>query len=336
MGRPRKDRNLPKYVYLRKGRYIYVPYLGKGKRGKEIILCPGDSSISEVWRRYEQVTDAAPGDSLEWLCQEYHQSAKFKALARSTQNDYLKYHATIMSRGQNRTLPYAALSPGMVRKYLDIRAAAGAPVLANREKAYLSAVYTWAIQRDLLPPTYSNPCHKVSRNPEKPRCRYVTDAEYEIVYNLATSPWYIRALMELGYLCRMRPGEARQVLLSDIHPEGLETRRFKGSRDAITRWSPRLCQAVQMALGHPTSIPSNHLFCDRHGTPLTSSAVKSAWDRIMAKALKNGLQEKYTMHDLKAKGVSDFEGDKQAASGHKTSAMVAVYDRKKPEVDSTR
>lgn len=34
----------------------------------------------------------------------------------------------------------------------------------------------------------------------------------------------------------------------------------------------------------------------------------------------------------KAKGVSDTEGDKKAASGHKTDAMVQVYDRKLAEV----
>ncbi|MDT1909138.1 integrase, partial [Acinetobacter baumannii] len=36
-------------------------------------------------------------------------------------------------------------------------------------------------------------------------------------------------------------------------------------------------------------------------------------------------------HDLKAKGISDYEGsgrDKQKFSGHKTESQVLVYDRK--------
>jgi hypothetical protein len=33
--------------------------------------------------------------------------------------------------------------------------------------------------------------------------------------------------------------------------------------------------------------------------------------------------------------VSDFEGNKKDASGHKTEAMVAVYDRKRIEVKPT-
>ena len=336
MARPRKDARLPKYCYLSKGRYIYKPYLGNKQFGKEILLCSGDSPLSVVWRRYEQVVCVSRTDTLEWLCSEYHKSTKFNLLARSTQKDYLKYHRTIMDRGTNRTLPYASITPGMLRRYLDTRAKEGAPVLANREMAYLSAVFTWAIQLDHFPADATNPCHRVQRNPEHPRKRYVTDSEFELVYQLASSPWYLRPLMELGYLCRMRPGESRSLLRSDILEVGINTRRLKGSRDAITTWSPRLKKAIQACLDHKTDIPTENLFCNKQGSMLTASAVKSAWDRLMIKACKNGLNERFTIHDLKAKGISDFKGDKQAASGHKTAAMVAVYDRKKPEVDSTR
>ena len=46
--------------------------------------------------------------------------------------------------------------------------------------------------------------------------------------------------------------------------------------------------------------------------------------------------EPFTFHDLKAKGVSDFKGNKQDASGHKTAAQVAVYDRKKKSFKPTK
>ena len=45
--------------------------------------------------------------------------------------------------------------------------------------------------------------------------------------------------------------------------------------------------------------------------------------------------ESFTFHDLKAKGVSDFNGDKKAASGHRSEAMVSIYDRKRKSVDAT-
>ena len=55
----------------------------------------------------------------------------------------------------------------------------------------------------------------------------------------------------------------------------------------------------------------------------------------MGKAMKQGLKERFTFHDLKAKGVSDFQGEKRDAAGHKTVAMAEVYDRKKGRVPPT-
>jgi hypothetical protein len=42
--------------------------------------------------------------------------------------------------------------------------------------------------------------------------------------------------------------------------------------------------------------------------------------------------DRFRFHDLKAVGISDTDGDKQTASGHKSATMVAVYDRKIAEV----
>ena len=46
--------------------------------------------------------------------------------------------------------------------------------------------------------------------------------------------------------------------------------------------------------------------------------------------------ESFNFHDLKAKGVSDFDGNKQEASGLKSESLVAVYDRKIKKVNATR
>jgi hypothetical protein len=46
----------------------------------------------------------------------------------------------------------------------------------------------------------------------------------------------------------------------------------------------------------------------------------------MKSAVEEGLKERFTLHDLKRKGVSDFEGDKLAASGHQSPQMLQIYD----------
>lgn len=330
-GRPRKDKRLPKYCYLSRGRYIHKPYLGNRQFGPETYLCDGNAPLSEVWKRYEEVTQECPGDSLEWLCKKYLDSDKFKGLAQRTQRDYLRYHETIMGRGKNRTIPYSAVTHGTIRQYLDKRDSEGSPVQGNREMAYLSAVYTWALQRDLLPRNHVNPCHGVERNKESSRTRYVYDAEYNKVLN-AAKVWYLVPLMEMIYLCRFRPSEALNVTRFDILDEGLNTRRTKGSRDAITKWSPRLREAVDTCLALDRQVSIAHLFTNRNGSRVTLNAAEQA----LRKAIKAAGVERFTLHDLKAKGVSDFEGSKQDASGHKDARMVSIYDRKMKEVESTR
>jgi integrase len=82
----------------------------------------------------------------------------------------------------------------------------------------------------------------------------------------------------------------------------------------------------------PKAPPSNlPLIRGQSGQQVTEEGFQTLWQRLMVKASEAGV-ERFTFHDLKAKGVSDTIGDKQQASGHKTAAMVGVYDRKLNEV----
>lgn len=53
----------------------------------------------------------------------------------------------------------------------------------------------------------------------------------------------------------------------------------------------------------------------------------------MRQALTERLKERFTFHDIKAKGVTDHD---KKASGHKTKKMQAVYDRKPGVVAPTK
>jgi integrase len=143
--------------------------------------------------------------------------------------------------------------PGVIRKYIAPRSA---PVAANREVAFLSICFSWAVERDLLK---TNPCKDVRRNSEKPRTRYVTDTEYRAVFELA-APWpHVQCTMEFAYLCRMRLCEVLDLKQSDLIDAGLHVRRRKGSRDNIITWSPRLDAAVKLSkfLVMPQAYPIN-------------------------------------------------------------------------------
>lgn len=56
----------------------------------------------------------------------------------------------------------------------------------------------------------------------------------------------------------------------------------------------------------------------------------------MHKAVEKGLRERFTFHNLKAKGISDFEGDKQKAAGHRSAKVADAYNRKVETVDPTK
>tara|TARA_B100000745_G_scaffold292648_1_gene233739 strand:- start:1091 stop:1372 length:282 start_codon:yes stop_codon:yes gene_type:complete len=49
---------------------------------------------------------------------------------------------------------------------------------------------------------------------------------------------------------------------------------------------------------------------------------------------ETGLPLDFTFHDIKAKSISDYEGDKQRFSGHKTRAQMESYNRKGDVVPS--
>lgn len=343
MGRKRKHgKGLPAYVYAGKTGYEYRPYQGPGIKRPCITLAPLGVPMSEVWAAYER-QQAQPPIDLAWLLTSYRDSQQFRQHndGRSKSIDTVREQTRQIDfilrypRGGGKVFgsaPLKSITPGVMRKYLDARSVTGSPVAGNREITLISTAWNWALERDLI--KWPNPCKVVRRNTEHARTRYVTDEEYTMGYRIAADgPAWAQPAMEIAYLCRMRGGEVRRALKTDITPEGFQTRRLKGSRDALTEWSDRLRHAIQSAL--ETSGNTIYLLADREGKPIGKWAWNSYWQRWQKKLEQQGVIP-FTFHDLKAKGVSDFEGDKQAASGHRTLAQVATYDRSKKRVKPTR
>lgn len=175
-------------------------------------------------------------------------------------------------------------------------------------------------------------------NPEA-RTRYVTDEEYQSRIELARGRGRhdIVAAMELAYLCRMRMGEIVQMRADQVGADGLLVKRTKGSKTQRVEWSVRLQDAVRLAQDATRRAMTAHLLVSSSsGLPLTLRALQGAWNQLRKVAQDRGDAVDWTFHDIKAKGVSDFDGDKHLASGHKTQRMTAVYNRVPDKVGSTR
>jgi len=321
---------LPKYVYIRRGWYIYRPHLGHGKFGKDIKLCPVSASLSELHKRFESLTCVdTPRKTIDWLIQQYLSSKQHVQKSPKTRKEYEK-NARILSLTPTKIkvlfgqIDAERVTPGVIRKYIDAREK---PIAANREVAFLSVCFSWAVERDLLK---NNPCKDVRRNIEKPRSRYVTDIEYQQIYFLAESFLHVQCAMEFAYLCRMRLCEVLDLRQSDITEDGLHVRRRKGSRDTIVTWTPRLKAVISNCQKLPfpnVDLTDFYLIRGQAGHKLTESGFQTLWQRLMVKAVDKGFS-RFTFHDLKAKGVTDTKGDKQEASGHRSAAMVDTYNRK--------
>lgn len=315
MGRKRKKayQKLPDYVYVNRKRYIY-----KAPKQKALTIGSIDMPMTELWAEYHKLTTCDDG-SLGYIADEYYKSPRFlklKSGAESKRN--LDNALSIISRG---AMPEQIL-PVTIRDYLDNRKS---KVAANREIAALSAMWSWGREYGHI--DLPNPCKGVRRHTEKPRKRYVSEVEYKRIYKIM--PKHIQVAMELAYLCRMRLSEVLDCRCKDIEPDGLNVRRLKGSDGSLTLWSPRLKKVVNRGLQDCIRTPEMTII-NIEGSPVRRSSFQTTWQRRII-----GHSDRFSFHDLKAAGISDFSGDKKAASGHKSDRMIDVYDRKRKIVEAT-
>ncbi len=261
------------------------------------------------------------------------------------------------------------LTPGVFRHLVDViaqgRPAAkagerdlpGYPTKANHWLRYLRRVFGWAREHDHV---LTNPAAGVKQVKEKRDHRMPALETFRRVQAYAEScgrlgprergavPAYLWAAMELAYQARLRGIEV--LTLTDAHDLGgeLMTNRRKGSRDNLVRKGVNLDRAIRSLQERRLLIWSRHdrmpparpedryLFVSEDGEPLTRSGFNTAWQRMMRNAVKDQVlseQQRFALHGLKHRGVTDTEGDKKRASGHRTDAMIHLYDHEVPLVE---
>lgn len=322
MPRARKNKDdawMPPRVYLGRSAYEYHP-----KGGGNIRLCDKTSTQAQVWTAWEALINDRPDDSLfAGLVERFFQSGDFFELAAETQKDYRKYSQKILAVfGQ---MPPDNIKPEHVRKYLDKRGVKSR-TQANREKAFMSRVYRWAYERGY---SKGNPTKGVKQFKETARDRYITNEEYSALFSV------VRIAMELAYLCCARQNDVLEMKKSQLMAEGILIKQSKTSVAQIKGWSDRLTDAVNMAKNLPlnSGMISLYIIHQPSGHKYTRDGFNSRWRKAKEEAREKfpHLSFDFTFHDLKAKGISDLEGnlyEKQAISGHKNVEQTARYDRK--------
>ncbi len=308
-------------------------------------LCSGLSSLAEIWQAYESQQKSV-ATTFASLSAEFQQTLAWQKLQISTQRDYIDCHNQISNQktanGRLGDEHISHWTTGLVRKYRDKRGKESES-RANKELSYIKRVFSWAYEYEKIK---FNPANGVKKLSIKPRQHYAEDKDYNFMLEIAiqSNYWYVPICMELAYLCRMRLSEVLDLTDSNALENGLLIKRRKGSRDNITEWSPRLRNAWTQAIvkrneilakrkqPHPIKPESRKVFIsERTGDKITASSLKTALSRIGKQAEQIAADKgidfvRFTFHDLKRKGITDTEGDKLKASGHRTASMLNIYD----------
>jgi integrase len=261
---------------------------------------------------------------------------KLPLLSPRTQQDYRGYIEKL--RVVFGPAAPQKVEPRHVFAYRDRRAEKSV-VQANREKSCLSAVFTAAVEWQIVK---DNPCRQVRKISEPSRDRYVTDAEFRAVYHLA-SPM-LQCAMDLATLTGQRQGDLLRLTREQLTGDGIAFRLGKSKRRhprhgkivetakrVIVEWSDELHAVVTRLrkLG-PDIRPT--LICNLQGRPFTETGFRSNWHRLMRKAVALGaIVEPFTFHDLRAKSASDALDPQEATErlGHDDPRTTrAVYMRK--------
>lgn len=196
-------------------------------------------------------------------------------------------------------------------------------VAGNRERALLSATYTWALNSGAFEGV--NPCLGLHyRNPEKPRRRYVKDAELAHLIESAPLRWAV--LIRFAYLTALREGDLIRLKLTDATEDGILVQTGKTGRPILIGWSDELRALWKQARG--ARVGPQALFPARGGRAYTSSGFRASWRRVRA---HSGIPD-LRFHDLRRKAASDLSTEHaRALLGHTDAKVTERHYRAKLE-----
>ncbi|AQQ67459.1 hypothetical protein Mag101_07275 [Microbulbifer agarilyticus] len=327
MGRKRNPENawMPPYVErYRKG------YRIKRRGFPTHHLAAPDAQNWEVMKAYEdwmagQVEEAF---TVNHLIEIYFRSPQYtKHITPGTQSDYLQYSKRI-SAVFGELEPDQVTSP-LVQMFMDARGAEK-PAAANHERIFLGIIMKWGKARGYV--TIEDPTVVVRPMKLTPGGRYVEDQDYEAFFHWLGSNGHTmhQCAMEIAYLCAARHQDVLALTRADIKEDGLLVEQQKTGKKQLKLWTPRLREAINQALATNTDakIQTAHVLRSRTGRRFTRTGFNSVWQREQRKALEAGaISARFRFHDLKIKAASDFEGDVQQFTGHKTRSMAERYNR---------
>lgn len=310
---------IPKGIHVKNGRYYRV------HRHKWIGLTRVDDGLRALRAALLETPLEAEPRTIGELLSRYLAEAE---ITERTRDEYRRICEARLLHHFGR-MPIVALTQVHVAKYLEKRKRDGHGVMGNRERAVLSSAYQFGLRKGWA---QWNPCQGVRRNKERPRKRYVENAEFLTAFEAAPEP--LQDFLAIGLLGGVRQGDLRKIKRSDLTPEGIivvegKTELTTG-KTRLIEWSDALRFFARRALDrqervaargadskkHRRARPaSEFLLTNKFNEPWTESAIQSALKRLP--------RSDWHFHDLRAKAASD--------AGHNIlghgAQMLGVYIR---------
>lgn len=309
------NKHLPQRVYQKHGAFYYVEPGGKWIRLAN-NLPEALSKWSALINRPQKIFTM--GQLLDRYLQEV---APQKAY--NTYKDNVRYIQNLKTAFGNRKPE--EITAVHTYQYLDIRGETAKSV-ANREKEVLSHFFTMGVRWGVV---QENPCRFVRSFPEKPRDRYIEDWGFTAVHTIASL--LFKCLMDFAYLTALCRGDILSINLNQLTDEGIKIITSKTGAKLLIEWTPDLKQVVENIKQLKRTTRGLHLFCNRYGKPYTSRGTSAMWQRLMNKAMEQGvIQARFTFKDIRRKSASDIERlssreNARKLLGHSTQRTTARY-----------
>jgi integrase len=285
---------------------------------------------------------AAQGEDPQGERMAARKAASFAEVAERYRDEYAKRNNKSWKQAASlvdkHLLPkWGKLDPKIITRS-DVRAVmsklAAAPVLANAVLASASAIFSWAVDQEIIT---VNPCTGIERNQSKSRERVLSDAELPRFWSAFSELDLMRgAALKVLLLTGQRPGEVAHMRWEHISEDG-GWWTMPGAPDAKTSWPGTkngqthriwLPQAVQDLIAGLNAEPTGFVFTHDGSHPIQklSEAMQSICKRL-------GVEQRTTPHDLRRTfgtritGLGFGREAMNRVQNHKEGGIADVYDR---------
>jgi integrase len=287
---------------------FFVRYRDATKRYRRVSI--GDAALLPLSKAHEKASDIASklDQGLDPALERdaYKSAITFSDLC----SQYLTIHAQQKKDGgqEDRRIIEADLLPAWgPQKACDVQRRdviflldtigiqRGAPVMANRTRALISSIFSFALEREIVT---TSPCFGLKKKfKEKSKDRFLNDAEIKAVWKqLEDEVPEIRAALLFILLTGQRPGEVIQTKWSDVGDDNGWRLSSVQTKNGRSQTVPLSSGAIDLltSLRHHRS-PSAYIFKTSRSEHVKHRTLQNATTRIAARAQI----ESFTPHDLR-------------------------------------